>query len=1578
MPTVRITAAFVHISKVLSSNALKIKTFTGQSADALKKAFKSKSAVSKFINDKPGFDNKTYKVSRQTASTYINDEQVPKVVRKQAKGFFDLAAFKKVKSASNRPPLAPQILEYDLAVQAPVAAPAPAIHPLPQTSQTPAAQVSFETIENTLNQTFEDLSLESAQGAPHEKEIQFAKLRQDITKALQNLNKAIAGQGGEARAGQAAQKLALYQLFIRASFLIPSQQQSGPITAAESNDVSLRHQTIETTEKQLETTARRLIALHDQLNTLAKQAEPDASPLQLQHLLAALGAQTELRAALASGEWFRTNSGLEQLQINMAGLERSIAKDNDGAQLSSLLAQNIEFDKFLRPLITSVQTNFHLENFARSLNPSKTTTELVQDTSYREEIARIRNEVKEFVKKDIALAQAQDRFQRSLKASPDYRAYFGRRVAINPAIVQSLRAQFGDKSEKFAVALAGYLLHQKERERAAEPLIQSARDALNVLKKRQDPADHDHIHSLEAFLALNQSQHDVIREDIASRIEVLQEYIFKELSQFIALEHNHALTRAHNPQAPGLRYWEPAAIPRKIELMLSNINQEIERFKALNTGEPGALQNVELQDCLERYERLREGLATFTQYAQDHPNDSGQWLSTNIGHLRAQFFGLEYAFQTLPYEIRRLHNDATPTSEAYFGGITQQEIAKLNLTAAEQENVLSTLTQLSKQGVAGVEQAKEIVSKANASSMYMASAHHQLSGFDALVKDHAEVGSTSERIAGQFKLACLQDVLGRHETNPANILAQLKDPQSLARQRIRKLNADGVDTDRDTPLQRAKESWQEQQGKLLERVADISTINVKHNQALDAIRKYGSLTSPATGGYLSITDKKIGLEKVLKNGIQGAAALVTLKDLLQIRDSIILNDQVQTHATLLNGVHLEMQKHIEVLNQTYLYDFSHINFLNRSDRQQNSIQDVGRLIYGPSYVDRLAPRRNTAPQQPNLQVDFQSSTSTALFDAAQAIVFLHTEEPALRVNQENAVTESLNHIEQSLATRREELDFDSNGELLNSGALERLINAAVIEQFQVVKQDPKKQFLRLEEFEPSEYQAQINAILQEWGLKTQYFEPEINHVLSHTFGPNEMDLWIQSWHPTKEVLTAKAAEKAAQTARIKAEKSGFKKGLSSTTIAEIVKSVDRLEPSKTIRWAVGEQADGSSGNWTADPLNLSKFGGRLGVNFFANLQIERDANSYMLTVRSGGGVKIGVDAGVSTPLSIPGTQTTLGPSTTVSLEDNFSRGPGFVVRFSPTAGGPDSGKEKLKEFIEQYFTQKITAESFSQAEYLFPAVEYINAVKGTFKLSAQAKADGLFVLEAGQRETAQFAMKHLSGSNTAIEFVKKEKAYTVGTEAFGLGSFNLAGLDTAISSDPDVKNTSATGVVGAAIGIDLTIKQKQKYIFRQDGSVSECDYDYQFNVPPTGVDELTVYSLGGPQVFDFFNKEENQAFREQLRVLCSSARTDDIIKVRHSLRVESKSAVDALALEREALEKSQTGITRAQAKARIKEISKQIDHIISDLKSYEVKRVMLLQTKNSRTALGLNMLNVGLSTYSEGYSEWLCRDLRLG
>ena len=92
---------------------------------------------------------------------------------------------------------------------------------------------------------------------------------------------------------------------------------------------------------------------------------------------------------------------------------------------------------------------------------------------------------------------------------------------------------------------------------------------------------------------------------------------------------------------------------------------------------------------------------------------------------------------------------------------------------------------------------------------------------------------------------------------------------------------------------------------------------------------------------------------------------------------------------------------------------------------------------------------------------------------------------------------------------------------------------------------------------------------------------------------------------------------------------------------------------------------------------------------------------------------------------------------------------------------------------------------------------------------------------------------------------------------------------------------------------------------------------------------------------------------------------------------DPKEAVDVLARERETLRRARTGLSREEASARINEVSQQIEAIISDINSYEVKRVMLLQSKENRLTAGLPFIpNVSVSTYSEGVSEWVCREIR--
>ena len=147
-------------------------------------------------------------------------------------------------------------------------------------------------------------------------------------------------------------------------------------------------------------------------------------------------------------------------------------------------------------------------------------------------------------------------------------------------------------------------------------------------------------------------------------------------------------------------------------------------------------------------------------------------------------------------------------------------------------------------------------------------------------------------------------------------------------------------------------------------------------------------------------------------------------------------------------------------------------------------------------------------EPPDLDDILDWGENKVLMDAAEGIIFLREEAPHFQTVIERCVSSMDIAVDRRMRLMGE-----------TGVALRDTIRAAILHTF-------ARTGLSIEEFRPGTHVDAIKDTLAGWGVPVEEVLPEINRQLSESFGPDELNLWIETTKLSRELVEARKENKA--------------------------------------------------------------------------------------------------------------------------------------------------------------------------------------------------------------------------------------------------------------------------------------------------------------------------------------------------------------------------------------------------------------------------------------------------------------------
>jgi len=599
-----------------------------------------------------------------------------------------------------------------------------------------------------------------------------------------------------------------------------------------------------------------------------------------------------------------------------------------------------------------------------------------------------------------------------------------------------------------------------------------------------------------------------------------------------------------------------------------------------------------------------------------------------------------------------------------------------------------------------------------------------------------------------------------------------------------------------------------------------------------------------------------------------------------------------------------------------------------------------------------------------------------LMQTAHAIVFLRQDAPQFRQDVQGLVSDM-----DAIVDRRMAL-MGPAGE-----ALRDTIRAAILHTLAQTGSP-------VSEFNPSDHAGAIKATLERWGVPVDFVLPEINRMLSESFGPDELNLWQRTTTLSEDYLSDRKTE--AQR-RIAQRRQPEIETLRPEVAKALVDSIDDIQPGTRVRMTVGDRFDMQTGRIPVVKIGVP--GAEIGVTFdvrlmvgpMSGLEIQRSGDGYELIVRRGGEFRVGGDifAGPTIMgINVEGVGT---------LEGAGYRVAGVSLRFPNT----EAGRDALKSALENLLTQgKVTPRDLSGVDNIMPLVESRGV--GRAQLGAQARYKGTEhkiedepfpggklsvpmpsgIARAGLGITGGYKSFTATNTNMTVKKTTRERIW----EATASINLYYAFPDQITPNSPSshLQKPEFTGLgVDLQGGLMVMTRTRTRETRGSDGLVTPSTIrNEQMSMPlhwgllSEERRRTAVAELGGPALKAMLERLSDSE-REEIDKLIATVGSGDMINITFDLDERVRGEVNDLLLQAKALRSGRMiGVSGSEARRRAKELETEAQRMIDDPSNYNPSKLQVLPTReNLQNFTALNLFYLRWDRYVEDKSEWVAAEI---
>lgn len=377
-------------------------------------------------------------------------------------------------------------------------------------------------------------------------------------------------------------------------------------------------------------------------------------------------------------------------------------------------------------------------------------------------------------------------------------------------------------------------------------------------------------------------------------------------------------------------------------------------------------------------------------------------------------------------------------------------------------------------------------------------------------------------------------------------------------------------------------------------------------------------------------------------------------------------------------------------------------------------------------------------EPPDLDDILDWGENKVLMDAAEGIIFLREEAPHFQTVIERCVSSMDIAVDRRMRLMGE-----------TGVALRDTIRAAILHTF-------ARTGLSIEEFRPGTHVDAIKDTLAGWGVPVEEVLPEINRQLSESFGPDELNLWIETTKLSRELVEARKENKAQIDQHVGELDDGNEaQRLKPHVAKELLDSVDNIQLGTRVQLTMGDRVEGQTGPISITGISVpgvtigASVNVRLMVGQVSGLEIQRTRDGYELILRRGWDGRVGGDF-VAGP-KIAGIRL----EGTATLEAAGYRVEGVALRFPDNEAGCQALKDTLNNLITK---GEITPRDLSGIDNIMPLVELRGSARAEVGARARFRASDDTTVEVpigGNPTNFAIAPSFIAGANAGITGTRK-------------------------------------------------------------------------------------------------------------------------------------------------------------------------------------------------------------------------------
>jgi len=541
-------------------------------------------------------------------------------------------------------------------------------------------------------------------------------------------------------------------------------------------------------------------------------------------------------------------------------------------------------------------------------------------------------------------------------------------------------------------------------------------------------------------------------------------------------------------------------------------------------------------------------------------------------------------------------------------------------------------------------------------------------------------------------------------------------------------------------------------------------------------------------------------------------------------------------------------------------------------------------------------------------------------------------------------------------------------------------------------------------FQPADKAKEIRDVLGKWGVPVDTLKPEIDAMLSESFGPDELNVWLNETGDPQPIQTVQAPDgKGTESHGIESKEAQQEPGMltekdeveltpqdllvpdgeqlfTPTQRAHedarqtLIDSIDRLQLSTRVRLTGGTRVALNSGSISLGPGSPVGLGGRLVGSQVLALEVGRGADAYEIVMRTGKDVRGGL-TGIHNLGSIPGIPVTP-KAEGVWSADGVGNWNGGVVLRSPN---DDKGRELMKKALA-VLIDKNPIEPGDLPEGInvckFDEKRGLGKAGGGARLGVEARLSEAAGL--GKQGTSTGTLPAFMGSARLAGAVQyqytKQKAMSpnggvLRTFAETTGELTLGGVGTLRTGSKIMsgKHSASGDAIEAGGWAGRTVRDRTKVVLDANGMViGSTEIDTQVFLPLRGRGAILAST---PPEFRKLMAElekskapDRQRLASDLKALINSVKTNQMFSVVSGLDPRVAAAINRKQSEANALRMGMIPTrTRAEAAQRAKQLEDQAKAMLADKGNYMIHRVRVMDQYDklgSKTYIDLGMLRV--------------------